>query len=358
MLFASGIRPIVLIAFTNHALDHMLTSVLDANITKKFVRLGSRSSDDRIAEFTLDKLEKITGGSSMLDRPIKRQYAIMKKLEEEMLKVMESIQLPGLTWNAIEKFLEIHYPEQAECLNAPPYWIEELRQRTIKDEENNGEWKTAGKKRANDGLSQSIYGFWRDGRDIEFISPPPPQVRKGKKKSQLPTPEVRAVSPDVVAFFESLGFGPCVPPIPTGSRPIQQLLRFLNVWSLSLDERHRLSTEWEERIRHLAYESNLQQYEEKRVEYREACKEYNDIKDETRRRLLSQTDLIGCTTTGAAKLTSLLSNISPKVLMVEEAGQVLEAHILTSLVSSVHHLICIGDPQQLRPTLATAIYGQ
>lgn len=59
--------------------------------------------------------------------------------------------------------------------------------------------------------------------------------------------------------------------------------------------------------------------------------------------------------------------------MVEEAGQVLEAHILTSLVSSgelyisghlvvcliifpctlVHHLICIGDPQQLRPTLAT-----
>lgn len=57
--------------------------------------------------------------------------------------------------------------------------------------------------------------------------------------------------------------------------------------------------------------------------------------------------------------------------MVEEAGQVLEAHILTSLVSSgesqvecslayvvlnpvvVRHLICIGDPKQLRPTMAT-----
>lgn len=39
--------------------------------------------------------------------------------------------------------------------------------------------------------------------------------------------------------------------------------------------------------------------------------------------------------------------------MVEEAGQVLEAHVITSLVSSVHHLICIGDPQQLRPNLAT-----
>jgi len=57
--------------------------------------------------------------------------------------------------------------------------------------------------------------------------------------------------------------------------------------------------------------------------------------------------------------------------MVEEAGQVLEAHILASLVPSgtfyttsvwlrgsplsdvVEHLICIGDPQQLRPTVST-----
>lgn len=58
--------------------------------------------------------------------------------------------------------------------------------------------------------------------------------------------------------------------------------------------------------------------------------------------------------------------------MVEEAGQVLEAHILASLVpsgtvhpiylnvvksspgpTSVEHLICIGDPQQLRPNVST-----
>ena len=58
--------------------------------------------------------------------------------------------------------------------------------------------------------------------------------------------------------------------------------------------------------------------------------------------------------------------------MVEEAGQVLESHIISALVESglsvlyvymilslmiisisfpVEHLICIGDPEQLRPTL-------
>lgn len=66
-----------------------------------------------------------------------------------------------------------------------------------------------------------------------------------------------------------------------------------------------------------------------------------------------------------------LQSIQPRVLVVEEAGQVLEAHILASLVDSgwsmhcisfqvapyqqslVQHLICIGDPKQLRPNLAT-----
>jgi superfamily I DNA and/or RNA helicase len=38
-------------------------------------------------------------------------------------------------------------------------------------------------------------------------------------------------------------------------------------------------------------------------------------------------------------------------MLVEEAGQVLEAHVLGSLVPSVEHLILIGDPQQLRPNL-------
>jgi superfamily I DNA and/or RNA helicase len=43
-----------------------------------------------------------------------------------------------------------------------------------------------------------------------------------------------------------------------------------------------------------------------------------------------------------------LQTLSPKVLVVEEAGQALEAHILAALSPSIQHLIQIGDPQQLR----------
>jgi superfamily I DNA and/or RNA helicase len=48
--------------------------------------------------------------------------------------------------------------------------------------------------------------------------------------------------------------------------------------------------------------------------------------------------------------------IRPSVLLVEEAGQVLEAHILGSLVRSIEHVIMIGDPKQLRPTISN--YGE
>jgi len=51
------------------------------------------------------------------------------------------------------------------------------------------------------------------------------------------------------------------------------------------------------------------------------------------------------------ELTFPLQSLKPKVLLVEEAGQVMEAHVLGSLVESIEHLILIGDPLQLRPTL-------
>ncbi|KAL4079909.1 P-loop containing nucleoside triphosphate hydrolase protein [Scleroderma yunnanense] len=59
--------------------------------------------------------------------------------------------------------------------------------------------------------------------------------------------------------------------------------------------------------------------------------------------------IIGCTTTGAAKFTEDLRAVSPDVLLVEEAGEILESHIITALRQSTKQMILIGDHQQLRP---------
>ncbi|KAJ9620155.1 hypothetical protein H2203_007920 [Taxawa tesnikishii (nom. ined.)] len=68
-------------------------------------------------------------------------------------------------------------------------------------------------------------------------------------------------------------------------------------------------------------------------------------------RVLNQADIIGVTTSGLARNLELLRNLDSKVLLCEEAGEVLESHLLTALLPSIEHAILIGDHQQLRPRI-------
>ena len=69
-------------------------------------------------------------------------------------------------------------------------------------------------------------------------------------------------------------------------------------------------------------------------------------------------EVIGMTTTGAAMNYNMLKALRPSIVLVEEAAEVLESHILTSLTESVEHLILIGDHSQLRPPVASHKLGQ
>ncbi len=66
-------------------------------------------------------------------------------------------------------------------------------------------------------------------------------------------------------------------------------------------------------------------------------------------RCLQQAKIIGVTTTGLARALPLLRKLNSKVLLCEEAGEVLEAHILSALLPGLEHVILIGDHLQLPP---------
>ncbi|XP_059169629.1 NFX1-type zinc finger-containing protein 1-like [Physella acuta] len=65
--------------------------------------------------------------------------------------------------------------------------------------------------------------------------------------------------------------------------------------------------------------------------------------------LLKEAKVIGMTTTGAAKHRDVLHAVGSKIVVVEEAAEVFESHIITALNPQCNHLILIGDHQQLRP---------
>ncbi|CAG8709257.1 11917_t:CDS:2, partial [Racocetra fulgida] len=65
--------------------------------------------------------------------------------------------------------------------------------------------------------------------------------------------------------------------------------------------------------------------------------------------------ILGATTSGVAKYRSLILHVAPQVMLVEEAGEILEAHVISSLCPSMQHIILIGDHRQLRPHISTKI---
>ena len=84
---------------------------------------------------------------------------------------------------------------------------------------------------------------------------------------------------------------------------------------------------------------------------KEAQKLGNDSKVgrwETDYEVLRGARIIGMTTTGLSKYRALVSSLNPRVVMIEEAAETLEAFTSTACMESLEQLILVGDHQQLR----------
>ncbi|OCT50332.1 Helicase required for RNAi-mediated heterochromatin assembly 1 [Cladophialophora carrionii] len=63
---------------------------------------------------------------------------------------------------------------------------------------------------------------------------------------------------------------------------------------------------------------------------------------------LRRASIIGMTTTGLSKYRPLISALKPKVILIEEAAEVLEAPVTVACTEKLEHLILVGDHQQLQ----------
>ncbi|KAL8993484.1 MAG: hypothetical protein Q9169_006311, partial [Polycauliona sp. 2 TL-2023] len=118
---------------------------------------------------------------------------------------------------------------------------------------------------------------------------------------------------------------------------------FLN--GMSVSERRRLYNDWtQQRTKQLG-----EQMERALDAYQHTQAALDRYYKEQQRRALCEAHIVGVTTSGMAKNLDVLEHLSSKVMVCEEAGEVLEAHTLTALLPSVEHAILIGDHEQLRP---------
>ncbi|KAF1730682.1 NFX1-type zinc finger-containing protein 1 [Beauveria bassiana] len=124
--------------------------------------------------------------------------------------------------------------------------------------------------------------------------------------------------------------------ISAGCRPI---------WNLEMKERLAKRDVWVAALR----AENIEALQSHIKRFDSVQHQIDAMYNESRCAFIKTKGVIGCTTTAAAKYSSLIKAAGPAYILVEEAGEILEAHILSALSLSTRGLILIGDHKQLRP---------
>lgn len=111
----------------------------------------------------------------------------------------------------------------------------------------------------------------------------------------------------------------------------------VDVYTISAANRRRLADHWILDSRTTVWDDLHEAVQSSKDSQQSNQRIYDDID----RRVLQNADIIGVTTTGLARKISALQHLNAKVIICEEAGEVLEAHMLSTLLRrSFINILC------------------
>ena len=281
-MFSSEI--ILVVCYTNHALDQFLEDLLKAKIPADcIVRLGSRTKATTVTQPLLLSAQKSTF------RPTKDYWEIMNNLKEKMTADA------GQLGDAFGQYQAKSVPKA------------DLMQHIEFDSEHP--------------TFHDAFVLPDNADGMEMVG------KKGKSIDQFYLLDQWARGQDA-GIYKNVSEAD-----------------FPEVWEMNASERAELLMKWkleilEERVAKLFMSGN---------EFNDTVSKIDSLYRENDRSIVQAKRIIGCTTTAAAKYVRTIQSASPGVVLVEEAGEILESHILTALGNNTNQMILIGDHKQLRP---------
>ncbi|KAG0099265.1 hypothetical protein BGZ93_008398 [Podila epicladia] len=338
--------PILCIFNTNHALDQFLEHLLENEILD-MVRVGTGSKSEKLEQYNLKALVEDYKTSYQLRKPTYEAAMALQSNAKEISQIERTLRGDCLQWEHVRGHLELDYPDLfdqfATVCNITYYTSPD------KDDDEHGKVDNTGFTDVDPKKLSRNHAFdrWRTSQDIQ-------EMEIYNKEAQKLW-ENRANDPDHNPFetlSDSIGNShlqfPVLRKIPMTNRSIDLLLD-CDIWNMSKNERERLLDQWRPRVQGI-----LMTQIGELVKHVETLN-HNRYRamDEIRRGILHRYSVVGITTNGITKYQELIKQLAPKIIICQEAGEVLESHILSSLAPSTQHLILIGDHKQLRPQIAT-----
>jgi hypothetical protein len=119
----------------------------------------------------------------------------------------------------------------------------------------------------------------------------------------------------------------------------ENVVKAFKIWSMPYKERQETLKTWRDAL----FKEQVEHVYDTGEAYNSCLASIDRMYGRKTEAVLNEKRIIACTTTGAAKHGARIRAASPAVVLVEEAGEILESHVLTALGLHTDQLILIGD---------------
>ena len=328
--------PILVAAHTNHALDQLLRHI--AVFEPEFVRLGAWTKDlEIIKPRTLYELKKATRCSNPTGSLRGPALNKIKKLAKEMTVLLAPL-IEGhklLPAEVLHQYNVISYAQFESLIKGSKEWI-----RAGAEDSNSEEiaiWLGDERVEAKQRTLPEDFGIEIDEIDLEYE-----QLKELEAESKLVDDEdFDTLRGPRVVFSEPF----------TGNKTIgitEEMVKIemnkQDLWDIPPECRGPVYRYMQRAVKH-AIRGRLRVIA---AQYVQASQETKIGGWELDYNFLKQARVIGMTTTGLSKYRGLLQALEPKIVIIEEAAETLEAPIAVACFKTLQHLVLVGDHQQLR----------
>lgn len=333
---APGDPPIIIATHTNHALDQLISLV--SSFEKSYIRLGGRSADSEVRKRSLHEIRQgmqaipISGG---LLNPAREE---LQRLSNQIYNLLMPFEKEGrdgpLHCSLFAKYGLLTQVQCDSLQNDDSMWVD------FDDEDDAKDpfllWVGSQVKEFSVQYLNDNFSFTENEIDMEYEQLMELEAEAGQSSDEWDTIKGRTVNLDKT--FQGRRYGNI-----TGAA-IKHYLRTDDLWTIPANARGAVYNHLRGKL-----------VEMTRIHLRELAKAYADWtkkvligKWERDHEILRGAKLIGMTTTGLSKYRGLVSSLSPRVVFIEEAAEVLEAPVAAACFESLQQLILVGDHQQLK----------
>jgi helicase required for RNAi-mediated heterochromatin assembly 1 len=332
-----GDPPIIVAAQTNHALDQLLGHI--ARFDPEYIRLGGQSNKPEVKKRALyevrqrERLPILPGG--LLGKAKKQMDTLARQMRETLSPLDRSHTRGPFSAKTLYELGVLNQAQATSLEAGAAGWV------TSSNSESENEvalWLNKALLPFQIAYKQDNFGFSEEEVDLEYEQITELQAEMGVTDDE-DIEYLRGAWCTVEDNF-------------TVAKPSGTILRIARQTLSNVTDMWKIK----ESLRGPIY-SILQAAAKAEIvtKFRGQAKTYDILvrdlkigKWERDAQYLERTNIIGMTTTGLSKYRPLISSLKPKIILIEEAAEVIEAPVTAACVESLEHLILVGDHQQLQ----------